>query len=270
MSFLVLFAYKNPGQSVSEPKDGNKFVISKEIENMTITTLYDNYEYETGLEFGWGFSCLIETEDRKILFDTGESPRELIENMKSLDINPESIDELFLSHRHCDHVGGLEGFLKENNNVTVYILESFPGNVENIIENAGSKYLKMNDFVELHGGVMTTGSLGMSPKEQSLVINTEKGLVIVTGCAHPGIVKILDFVRDKTGEDIYLVMGGFHLGSYSEREIMDIVGSFRKLGVEKVAPSHCSGDTARKIFEREYGENFIENGIGRVIEFSRN
>ncbi len=108
--------------------------------------------------------------------------------------------------------------------------------------------------------VYTTGELYGHPKEQSLIIDSKKGVVIITGCAHPGIVNIVKRAKElMRKEKIYLVLGGFHHPPIS------CVKEFKKLGVEKVAPSHCTGDTAREAFRKEYKENFIEYGVGKII-----
>ncbi|MCK4428210.1 MAG: MBL fold metallo-hydrolase, partial [candidate division Zixibacteria bacterium] len=95
---------------------------------------------------------------------------------------------------------------------------------------------------------------------------TEKGLVVITGCAHPGIVEILREAKKITNEDIYLVLGGFHLGGVGDSKLRDIIKSFRELGVKKAAPCHCSGDRTRELFKEEYGDDFIANGVGKIIE----
>ncbi len=99
------------------------------------------------------------------------------------------------------------------------------------------------------------------PKEQSLIIDSKKGLVVITGCAHPGVVNIVERAKELMKKDkVYLVLGGFHHPPIS------CVKEFRKLQVEKVAPSHCTGDSVREAFRREYEENFIEYGVGKIIE----
>ena len=98
-------------------------------------------------------------------------------------------------------------------------------------------------------------------KEQSLIIDSKKGLIAVTGCAHPGIVNIVKKVKKLIKKDkVYLVVGGFHHPSIA------CVKKFREIGVEKVAPSHCTGDLVREAFAKEYKENFIEYGVGKTIE----
>ena len=99
-----------------------------------------------------------------------------------------------------------------------------------------------------------------------MIVNTNKGLVVITGCAHPGIVNIIKKTKEIfPKEEIYLVIGGFHLAGFSDSELKNIINDFKKLGVQITAPCHCSGDRTRELFKEEYGENFIENGVGKII-----
>jgi len=118
---------------------------------------------------------------------------------------------------------------------------------------------------KIYNGVYSTGELGSWIKEQALVINTERGLVMITGCAHPGIVNMVKKVKELFKKDIALVIGGFHLINTNKNEIERIVLEFKKLGVKYVAPCHCSGDIARGLFKRAYGNNFINVGTGSTI-----
>jgi 7,8-dihydropterin-6-yl-methyl-4-(beta-D-ribofuranosyl)aminobenzene 5'-phosphate synthase len=114
--------------------------------------------------------------------------------------------------------------------------------------------------------VYTTGELGNGIKEQSLIVTSSQGLVVITGCAHPGVVNIVRKARDMLAEKpVYLVIGGFHLSRAATPEIESIVEGFRQLGVRKVAPCHCSGDETRKLFREEYGEDYIDSGVGKII-----
>jgi 7,8-dihydropterin-6-yl-methyl-4-(beta-D-ribofuranosyl)aminobenzene 5'-phosphate synthase len=108
--------------------------------------------------------------------------------------------------------------------------------------------------------------MGSFIKEQSLIVKTEKGLLVITGCAHPGIVQIVKKAKEILKEDIYLVLGGFHLHSTSEKEIEKIVSQFQKMGVKKTAPCHCSGELCRKLFEDKYKKDFIRLGVGGKVE----
>ena len=101
--------------------------------------------------------------------------------------------------------------------------------------------------------------------EQSLVIDAEPGLVVVCGCAHPGIINVLERVKsDLPNRNFHLVMGGFHLENTFAKEREQILQRFIELGVQKVCPCHCSG-RFREIAEREYKENYIEGGVGQII-----
>lgn len=97
-------------------------------------------------------------------------------------------------------------------------------------------------------------------------MNTENGLIIITGCAHPGIVNIVKKSKEIANKNIYLVLGGFHLGEASDSEINSIIKNFRELEVKKVAPCHCTGDKAIQLFEQEYKDDFIKNGVGKIIK----
>ncbi len=248
-------------------KEAGKMAIEIEkLKNITLTTVYDNYLTNQKLKTGWGFSCLVETKDKTLLFDTGADSETLLYNMEKLKIKPEDVDIIVLSHIHQDHIGGLSGFLEKNSNVIVYLPESFPANFKNDIKARKARVIEVNNATRIIEGVYSTGQLGTFIKEQSLLIATEKGLVIITGCAHPGIVNIIEKAKQLTNQDIYLVIGGFHLSSARDSKLREIINSFRKLEVEKVAPCHCSGNRCRELFEQEYKDNFVSNGVGKIIE----
>jgi len=235
------------------------------IKNLSITVSYDNNPYKERLKTAWGFSCVIRGTEKTILFDTGGDGSILLTNMEELGINPKEIDLVVLSHIHGDHVGGLPSFLRKNPGVVVYLPKSFPKGFKDGVKEYGAKIVEVQGPLKICEGVYSTGELGTWIKEQSLIIYTEKGLIVITGCAHPGIVKVVNKAKDLAKGDVLLVMGGFHLGGESKGEIENIISSFRKLGVSYVGPCHCSGDTARQLFKQEYGENFINVGVGRVV-----
>ena len=115
--------------------------------------------------------------------------------------------------------------------------------------------------------VYSTGELGVWIKEQSLIIRMDKGIILITGCAHPGIVKIVNAAKNIIGDDVLLVMGGFHLAGARKPLIEEIISDMKKLDVGCVAPCHCSGDLARQLFKIEYGDKYIAVGVGRIIKF---
>jgi len=233
---------------------------------VTLITIYDNYQHDPGLKTGWGFSCLVKAGNKNILFDTGADSHTLLDNMKKLEIDPKDINMIVLSHIHGDHTGGLSGILKMNSNLTVYLPESFPKDFKKGVKSYKANIVEVDDPTNISESVSTTGELGTWIKEQSLIVKTTKGLVVMTGCAHPGIVEILKEVKKVTNENIYLVLGGFHLAGVSDSELKKIAKSFRELGVKKAAPCHCSGDRTRELFKEEYKEDFISNGVGKIIE----
>jgi len=233
-------------------------------EELILTIVYDNNEYGERLKTAWGFSCLVERGDLALLFDTGGDAPTLLSNMATLGLDPAAIDTIVLSHIHGDHVGGLGSILAVNEETTVYLPRSFPASFKEQVK-ARAHVVEVHEPMEIAEGIYTTGELGTGIVEQSLVLVTGRGSVVITGCAHPGVVNIVTKAKEITGEEVYLVMGGFHLGGASEATIEGIVEDFQKLGVQKVAPCHCSGDLARSIFERAYGEDFIGVGVGSTL-----
>jgi 7,8-dihydropterin-6-yl-methyl-4-(beta-D-ribofuranosyl)aminobenzene 5'-phosphate synthase len=232
-----------------------------------IIIIYDNNTLKKDLISAWGFSCLINLPRYIILFDTGGDPSILLKNMDKMDIDPRKIDSVVLSHIHGDHVGGLTALLGiQKRPVTVYLPKSFPDNYKKEASLMGADVKEVGGSVMIHSGVYTTGELGGSIKEQSLVLKTSKGLVIITGCAHPGIVEIVSHVKKLFKDNIYLLIGGFHLIGKSQEEITSIVKKLDELNVKMVAPCHCSGDTARNLFKRHYGNNYIECGAGLIFD----
>jgi 7,8-dihydropterin-6-yl-methyl-4-(beta-D-ribofuranosyl)aminobenzene 5'-phosphate synthase len=230
-------------------------------QKVTITVVYDNYLYKEGLATAWGFSALIKLGGKNILFDTGGDGRILLDNMNKLNISPKEIDMVVLSHNHGDHTGGIIDLIRTGGNPRVFVPHSFPDRFKDSLR----KLVEVEEISkpqEIAPGILTTGEMGRAIIEQSLIIKTNKGVIVITGCAHPGIVLIVEKAKELTGEPLYLVMGGFHLGGKSEKEISEIAGSFRKLGVINLAPSHCTGDRAISFFAREFGDHFLKSGVG--------
>lgn len=235
------------------------------VNDLTIKVVYDNNPYADGLGTAWGFACVIIGADKTILFDTGGDGTLLLNNMKKLAIEPNSIDVVVLSHIHGDHTGGLASFLDRNPKPEVYVPISFPRKFKDNVRTYGAKVVEVTEPLKICEGVYSCGQLGTFIKEQSLVIQTKKGLIVVTGCAHPGIVKIVHAARDLVKDDILLVMGGFHLEWATKAKIEKIISAFKQLHVEYVGPCHCTGNKARSLFQKHFGNNYLNVGTGRVI-----
>jgi 7,8-dihydropterin-6-yl-methyl-4-(beta-D-ribofuranosyl)aminobenzene 5'-phosphate synthase len=235
--------------------------------DLKITIVYDNNHYDSRLTAAWGFAAVIEYVDHTILFDTGGHGQTLLENMAIAKIDPTRIEAVILSHYHDDHTGGLYSLLERGATPTVYLLSCFPSYFKDHVRHT-TTVIETVPGQSISDGASTTGEVDTnSIREQALVLKTDRGLVVMAGCAHPGIVHMVKRAKILFESPIHLVIGGFHLRSKSDDELKAILYEFRQLGVETVAPCHCTGDRAIEMFKREYGTNFIQAGIGRVIEF---
>jgi 7,8-dihydropterin-6-yl-methyl-4-(beta-D-ribofuranosyl)aminobenzene 5'-phosphate synthase len=231
--------------------------------------VFNNVPYRADLQTAWGFACLIEGPQRTVLFDTGGDGNILLSNMQRLGLEPESVGAVVLSHIHTDHTGGLDAFLARNPTVSVYLPASVPAPLHDDINRAGATVETVSSPRRLLDGVYSTGEMGDALQEQALIVDTAKGLVVITGCAHPNVADVAERAHAYLGKDIYLLMGGFHLGGSSDAEVQEIIHRLRTLGVRKVAPSHCTGERATEMFRDEWGSDFLEGGLGAVIEVPR-
>jgi len=244
----------------------NKAISSKMVKNdsgVKITVLFDSEiskscKKSPSLRTGWGLSLYIEFEDKRVLFDTGSDGKILINNMMTLGIKPGTIDLIFISHNHKDHVGGLfelSNLIKHDTPIVVlpgYATET------NFVVNAHGIVLEMKrkEASEILDNIYTTGVLGTHTKEQSLLLKTKKGIVIITGCSHPGLTTIINSA--KTLGNIYAIIGGFHKW-YKKDKDLEI---FK--GIKKIYPIHCSIEK-KKLKEKFKGNVYIPK-VGDVIE----
>lgn len=236
---------------------------------LKLTVVFNNEPCDSSLETSWGFGCVVEGLDETILFDTGGDGKILLANMDKLEIDPGVISMVVLSHYHGDHTGGLSDFLRRNPRVAVWLPESFPDSFQASIRSAGAEVKTVGGPTGLFDGVHSTGEMGSSIIEQSLVLDTSRGLVVITGCAHPGIAGIVRKAGRLLNKRIYLVVGGFHLNSMTADEINGVIREFKEMGVQRVGATHCTGDQAIKMFRQAWGDDFVESGCGAVIELPR-
>lgn len=229
---------------------------------ITLTVLYDNNPADSRLTTAWGFACLIQTADVTILFDTGGDGRILMRNMAALAIDPATIDAVVLSHSHSDHIGGLEALLRPNGHLAVYAPESFADQIRSRV-GARADVVRVGRPTRLFDGIHTMGEMGSSILEQSLILEGRRGPVVVTGCAHPGIVSLAEHASAQ-GE-IDLLIGGFHLKDHTPAQIRSVVASLRALGVRRAVPCHCTGAPAIAEFGTAFGRGYLACGAGTVI-----
>lgn len=206
----------------------------------------------------------METDEATALFDTGGDGATLLANMAQLDLDPRAVDAVVLSHAHGDHTGGLGALLGKGVEPIVYVPASFSASFKEGVR-AHTELVEVTGAAEIAPGFHTTGEVGSGIIEQALAVETEDGLVVVTGCAHPGVVKMVRRARKSVDDDVALVMGGFHLSGASRGRIKRIIGDFRGMGVRRVAPCHCTGDSARQMFADAFGEAYAPAGVGWSI-----
>jgi len=241
----------------------------KEVKSARITTIVDNDVWKEGLASSWGLSFYVEafTDDKKhsVLMDTSGSFQAFFNNASKLGLNLATIEAILISHWHGDHCGALShvlSLLKPQTPVYVPSENSF-GVKE--IRGAGGVPIICCEPIEFVNGIMSTGEVVGGLSEHSLTINVKGiGLVVLTGCSHPGLVNVLKRAQKVSGvEKIHAVIGGFHLSSISEGLKM---GEFlRKLNVRLVSPCHCTSDDSKQGIAKIMGNRYVKNGSGKAI-----
>jgi len=243
---------------VEEPKERGPVVI---------TIVYDNYPADERLKTAWGFACVVQGLDETILFDTGGDGKLLLANMAKAGLKPDQIEVVVLSHIHGDHTGGLAAFLGAKAKVKVVMPSAFPSRFKRAVRQAGATVVETDGPCEVCKGAWTTGVLNRGIAEQGLYLKTPDGIVVITGCAHPGVVDLAAAARRHAKQDIYAVFGGFHMGGASARQIDEVIEGLRKLGVERAGPCHCSGDDTRRMTQAAFGDHFLLTGVGARLVF---
>jgi len=265
------------------------------------TVLFDAFGAPSGLKRGWGYSAFIEHGGRRILFDTGGNTKDFAANATALGVDLKKLDFVALSHRHNDHTAGLNHVLRENPAVTIYTpvegggfgsplplttvikrqvaavpddLRYYGGNPpdENRADPPweGAHFVQITAPREVLPGFFLIATQSDKPgtremNEISLLVRTAMGGVVVVGCSHPGIEKILDAVI-KIEPRIYSVLGGFHLVDASDAEVTEMIMRLRdKWRIERMAAGHCTGQFAFAEMVRIYGASFDHAGVGAVI-----
>lgn len=229
-----------------------------------VTIIYDNYQDDESLDTDWGFACLVEYKGKQVLFDAGRKAELYKSNLSSLQIDPGEIPTLFISHEHGDHTAGVPWLTEVNPSIHCYLptpyykqLEAggaLPANCEAVKEP-----------VHLYGPFFSTGDNFETFTEQGLVVKTEKGGVLITGCGHPGAVAMVSRVQDELGIKIHTVIGGLHLMRTPGVKTSQISDDLKKLGVKQICPTHCTGDASIALLKEGFGEGYISGGAGKEI-----
>jgi 7,8-dihydropterin-6-yl-methyl-4-(beta-D-ribofuranosyl)aminobenzene 5'-phosphate synthase len=233
--------------------------------------LFDNYPGLPGLEALWGFAAFFQMPERTVLFDTGSNGRVLLRNMAALGIEPTSIDLLFLSHPHWDHIGGLDSVLELNPHITVVAHEGFSKHLIRDLESQCRELiLAGKEPRQLAPGIFSTGMLDSEPPEHAMVIVLPDSVVAISGCAHSGMEAIVEHARRFLNKRVDWAIGGFHLMYADSAQITRSIRSLQDLGVRFVVPTHCTGDEAVAGFRRAYGSCCVFGGVGREVVFDKN
>jgi 7,8-dihydropterin-6-yl-methyl-4-(beta-D-ribofuranosyl)aminobenzene 5'-phosphate synthase len=216
----------------------------------------------------WGVSFLI---DEGVLFDTFGDPGVLLKNMRKFNIDAAKIKHIVLSHDDWDHISGLWYLLPNRNDITVYISPNFKQEIKERIVSFGVKVIEVAEMIRIQGDIYSTGELsgesdGKKIYEQSIIIKRGGNLAVICGCAHPGIVHIIKYVKQSFQGQIYSLIGGFHLKNNSTEINLNIIKDLQIFGISKIIPMHCTGKGAENLMSQAFGQGFVRAKEGDIIE----
>ncbi len=216
----------------------------------------------------WGVSFLI-GED--ILFDTFGDPGVFLRNVTRFNIDLSKIRHIIISHDDWDHISGLWYVINRYKNLSVYICPNSKPEIRERIKSFDISVIEAKECLKIKDEVYSTGELTGESKgemiyEQSLIIKNKNGLIIVSGCAHPGIVNIVDSIRKQFNENIYSIMGGLHLKDTPIEKIKEVISELKQFGVEKMVPLHCTGKKATQLIKETFGEQCMKISPGGSID----
>lgn len=271
LALLFLEAPRQRGSvltSINHGAKGNTSVapISATVPRARLYVLVDNNPWDS-LKTGWGLSVFVETPHGNVLFDTGPSPDILAYNAERLGINLCNVSAVVISHEHMDHVGGLPYIARHCPYIPVYVPSGTSKQVLSWMRSLGLRGIRIiNTTTMIIPGIYVLSPLWGPPSEESLVINTSRGLVVLVGCSHPGIARIVRHAKRVLGDKILLVMGGFHLAWTPRSKVEKVASELVGLGVRYIAPIHCSGSLIRSLLASRYPRHYIGAHVGTVIE----
>lgn len=268
--------------------------------NAQITVLYDAFGKASTMQKDWGYAALVEYGGKRILFDTGNNPDILAQNAKAKGVDLTNLDFVVMSHRHGDHMGGLTYLLKVNPTVKIYAPKEgfgvygadlpssfyrkdtslspeqryYDGRPPDVMRFGsawpGANFQLVDKNTEITPDIHLIALVSEKPgtlelRELSLAINTPDGMVVVVGCSHPGIDKIVE-AASTFSPRIHLIVGGFHLVVASDSDIENIVTALHdRFKVEYVAPGHCTGEPAFTALKKAFVDRYLYAGLGTTL-----
>jgi 7,8-dihydropterin-6-yl-methyl-4-(beta-D-ribofuranosyl)aminobenzene 5'-phosphate synthase len=273
------------------------------VDAVQITVLYDAFSSQPGLEKGWGYSAFVEYRGKRILFDTGDNPDILERNARAKGVDLSRLDFAVLSHRHADHMGGMDYLLRVNPNVKIYAPrenfgvygsslpstfyrrdDSLPreqryynGSPPPVMKFGSAwpnaRFELIESSTQIAPGVQLISLVSekagtLELRELSMAIETPNGIVLIVGCSHAGIENI---VRAAVSIDaqIHLIVGGFHLVAANDSDIGQVIASLHDTWkVHYVAPGHCTGEPAFAALKRAFGDRYLYAGLGSLLKIS--
>ena len=266
-----------------------------------ITILYDAFGKPSALEKDWGFAALLEYGGRRILFDTGNNADTFAHNVKALKVDLKRLDFVVISHRHGDHTSGLNYLLSINPTVKIYVpketygvfgsslpgtfyrrAESLPpelryfGGAPPEVVHHGTPWMRahfvyVESLTEVVPGIHLIPTVSQTPgtlelRELTLAVKTPKGLILATGCSHPGIEKILE-ASLAVDKHVHLIFGGLHLVTTPDPEVARIATALdERWQVDLIAPGHCTGEPAFAALRKAFGARYLYAGLGTILK----
>jgi len=233
-----------------------------------ITYLYDNTSAVAGTDPAWGFAALVEAYGKRVLFDTGGNAAVFRHNVAALGVDLAHLDAFVLSHEHWDHTNGIPVLGRREGLAAFYPASAnatapFMG----MLQSAGMKAVPVTGMTPIAPRIAVSHEMtsGVAP-EVALIVDTDDGLVVLVGCAHPGPGSMLAQIRERTGRPILMLVGGFHMLNAGPEAISRTLDEFKALGVRYVGPTHCTGDAAIAAARQAFGDGFVEGGVGTVVQ----
>ena len=276
--------------------------------NFSVTTLCENNigPGSKNLIGEHGLAFYVETDRVRILFDTGQNLA-LANNAEVLGIELSRIDTVVLSHGHYDHSSGLKSLLACNTKFTLHAHPAVFGAKFRVsgddykyigqplekkeLEQKGIKIQLDRDPVAIAPGISSTGEIALENDfevvesnfylkkneeytadtlvdDRALILDTKKGIVVLLGCSHRGVINTLNHVTQITGcERIHAILGGLHLGKASNEKLEKIIDHLHAFGLEKIGVGHCTGPKAFLALANEFNDRVFLNTVGNVMEY---